>query len=108
MRNNCYYLQARRGDMSARYAVVPCANGWYEHFVDGDRRMRHFNRYVSHENLNDLIKWWQSDFDSYNYTSVPDIDQLREDLRRVWTFSHVFVDNWSEASSEASSPSSGS
>ena len=66
--------------------------------MDGDREMRHYHRYVSDEGLNDLVKWWQCEYDSYKIVPAPDTDQLREDLRHVWTWSEAFVDTWSGAS----------
>lgn len=104
MRNNCYVLTGRSGTKEARYAVVPCADGWYEHYLNGDREMRHYHRYVSEEGLHDLIQWWQLDYDSYNYVSAPDIDQLRDDLKYVWTWSEAFVDSWGSGSTTPSTP----
>lgn len=98
MAPGCFVLTARRGGAEARFAVVPCADGWYEHFLNGDRALRRYHRYVSDESLHDLVKWWQCEFDRHHLVPAPDVDQMREDLRHVWTWPETFVHTpWSEA-----------
>ena len=86
-----YVLIGRVNGEEARYAVVPCRNGWYQHFISGSRNLRKYYRYVRNETINDLAKWWRCEFDSFHYAPAYDTDQIREDLHYVWRYPRAFV-----------------
>ena len=44
-------LTANVGARSASFAVMPCEDGFYTHFLRGDEGLRHYRRYVCRESF---------------------------------------------------------
>ena len=65
------HLRVRRGERSARFAVLPCDDGWYEHFIEGDATLRRYVRYVCDESVDELHAWWRAEFDSHQVGTLP-------------------------------------
>jgi hypothetical protein len=76
-----YVLHARRGGKTADYALIPCHDGWYTHFLEGAPEMQDYNRYVGHETIDNLKGWWYREFDIYSLKDMP--ADMKDNLRRV-------------------------
>lgn len=82
-----YVLHARRGKQAADFAVLPCTDGWYTHFLSGEPALRDYNRYCSYESLDELKRWWHAEFDRF---TLDDMAAEQEE-----TLHHLVVwQNW--------------
>lgn len=79
-----YYMHARRGGANATFVVLPCRNGWYEHFVDGDAALRRYSRYVSYETIDELQVWWFFEYDRVSFEPV-ELDEAQALVPCKWS-----------------------